>query len=450
MPSPLYRFAVTVTFLDFPIEKIAKGEIEPPSIEYIQQQMKAIVDVADKLGIKSAVMQGEEGQGKAPDDYMENNAISDEDKAMMSEAKLRHIQMYMQRLKKARFGLLNKKVKELGLRQNWHIEQARGTSTQNIEYCTKGTGDWTYSSGVVKFSEQLTEPVWINKDKMVKSRGQRTDLKTIYEELKGGKTPQEIMHDYPSTYMRNMKAINNVYQQLIDEKNAQSRPENLECFLLYGKKGTGKTSDVLDKFAQEYGYERKDVFILSAGNYGNVWFNGYKGQKILLIDEYDPQSMPRHILLSIMNDNYRFKGEVKGQESITANWDLVFITSNYTPEEIFQKKVKVEVTDDNWNTRTITSWVTDEAGMSRVMPICYDNVEDKRKAAKKYPAKTDRENLNLPLPELLKQLREDVPSVSSLLPDTLEHGTSPMLNVTMQGCGDAIPTTSLLEHEEVI
>ena len=60
------------------------------------------------------------------------------------------------------------------------------------------------------------------------------------------------------------------------------------------------------------------------------WWDGYEGEKTILIDEYDSQvSLPR--LLNIL-DGYQLRLPIKGGFTY-ARWTKVIITSNIDPRE---------------------------------------------------------------------------------------------------------------------
>ena len=64
------------------------------------------------------------------------------------------------------------------------------------------------------------------------------------------------------------------------------------------------------------------------------WFDGYKGQKRLVIDEFRDSQMTCASLLKYL-DVYKLKLEIKGSHT-WAKWDEVFITSNINPEEWYR------------------------------------------------------------------------------------------------------------------
>jgi len=102
------------------------------------------------------------------------------------------------------------------------------------------------------------------------------------------------------------------------EKKSQQRRLDLKVSTIIGKPGLGKTRYVMDKHGDEkvYKIEFKD---------NSIWFDGYTGQDVLLIDEYEGQ-LNYTQLLNLL-DIYKLRLPVKGGFTF-ANWTHVYITSN--------------------------------------------------------------------------------------------------------------------------
>lgn len=90
---------------------------------------------------------------------------------------------------------------------------------------------------------------------------------------------------------------------------------------IYGDPGVGKSFSVRKKY--------KDLFLKPQ----NKWWDGYKGQKIILLDDFDSNQLGH--LLKIWADAYGFNGEVK-KGTIPLCYDKFIITSNYTPYQLFK------------------------------------------------------------------------------------------------------------------
>lgn len=117
--------------------------------------------------------------------------------------------------------------------------------------------------------------------------------------------------------------INNVskFMALVNDLKAPDE-RILDVYVLVGPSGIGKTSAA----ARWFGIE--NVFSLNIYN-DSMWFDGYTGQDVLLIDELRPgekDQLPFRQLLKLC-DRYKLSLPIKGSTT-QANWTKVVITSN--------------------------------------------------------------------------------------------------------------------------
>jgi hypothetical protein len=192
-----------------------------------------------------------------------------------------------------------------------HLEVRRGTREQARKYC-------------MKEESQIQKPIELGK---WTGQGQRNDIKGMYELLKQGKTPAEICEINPHLYFRYHKAIDKVYNTIQAKQEGKYYP--VDVSVLYGDAGAGKTRYVYDKHGIE------SVYRLTQGNAGNVWYDGYSGQDVLLIDDYYGWLKYSTFLQTI--DNYRIRLSVKGGTTYS-RWTKVYITSNVHPTHWYKKQ----------------------------------------------------------------------------------------------------------------
>jgi len=373
--NPAKNFAFTGYLKDFPKDG------DKPTLKDFNEALTILTsaDVVEALGIHSLVAQVEQG---------ENGTM--------------HLQGYAQLVAKARRATFNKRVRK-HTPFNFSLQNARGTAEENVAYCTKPTGVWTYSNGTEKMNTTLSvRPIWINEGGLVK-KGQRNDLRAAIRALENGATMREIDQRFGTVGVRNGRGLES-YQ--FRKKSAESKGERLgKVVVLWGKAGTGKSWKVRHDYAQILGFTEEDVFSLNFE--GNVWFDGYAGEKILLIDDYEPKAIKRSYLLRMV-DIYPFMGQVKGGH-VVAEWDYVFITSNHPYADLFQREIEVPVLNDAGEDTGYTEkeWVPDDAMYSRIdANVCFNDLPDRRREIK--------QTIRVSASEF---------SVASLLPDTLEHGT---------------------------
>lgn len=204
----------------------------------------------------------------------------------------KHYQGWLQLKKKLTLGQLKKQLKMPDL----HLEACKGNEEQNNKYCKKEGKYWTLG----KFTKQ----------------GQRTDLEKLYKEIKNGKTVEEIMDTDFGTYCRYRRGILDAVE--LCQKRVRSQFRQVEVDYAFGPTESGKT---------RWGMSHNDVFKIQGSEMN--WFDGYNGEKTLVIDEY-ANDLKITKLLGIL-DGYQLRLPVKGGFT-WANWDHVIITSNIEPQ----------------------------------------------------------------------------------------------------------------------
>lgn len=176
-----------------------------------------------------------------------------------------------------------------------HLEIARGAPSQAADYCKK--------EGSFKEVGALT------------SQGQRTDLLELTQMITDGVAMQDVALSAPATWVRNYRGLS-AFMQLL-QKPLPIR-EDFTCHFYFGKTGTGKTYKAFNDYP--------GLFAKPLGK--GLWFDGYAGQKVVLVDEFTGQ-WPCTDMLRIA-DKYQLQVEIKGGHT----WfqpELVIFTSNIHP-----------------------------------------------------------------------------------------------------------------------
>lgn len=120
------------------------------------------------------------------------------------------------------------------------------------------------------------------------------------------------------------------YQQLRTAKNLYTLdslkvPDYMPktCYWIYGKTGIGKSRWVRDNYPSQFFNKPQ-----------NKWWDGYNGEQIVLLDDFDLRGDCLGHLLKIWADCYSFPAEIKGG-TIKPAYTHFIITSQYRPGDIF-------------------------------------------------------------------------------------------------------------------
>lgn len=216
-----------------------------------------------------------------------------------------HIQGYFQLTRKMRMASIQTKFQAANILLS--IRSANGTVAQNRIYCSKENPLHEHGTPVEK--------------------GQRSDILKLVESVEKGMDYGEVIEKYPSLIIRYSKGVNVIYQHHKQKKIPNYR--NVAVTLHVGPTGCGKTRSAL--FGSKVStVALKDTFLIH-GEGKLKWFDGYKGQKRLVIDEYSNDCKITTLLK--MLDGYKWQYEIKGG-FVWGGWTEVYITSNLKVEEI--------------------------------------------------------------------------------------------------------------------
>lgn len=152
-----------------------------------------------------------------------------------------------------------------------HRDIAKGTCQQNRDYVFK-EGKWLNGEkGTTNHRDTHEEWGEIPAER----QGARNDLADLYDMIKGGMSTYEILETSPQ-YLMQIDKIERVRQMILEERNKNSW-RAVSVTYIWGETGTGKTRGVMER----YGYS--NVFRVT--DYDHP-FDGYKGQDVILFDEY--------------------------------------------------------------------------------------------------------------------------------------------------------------------
>lgn len=182
-----------------------------------------------------------------------------------------------------------------------HIERARGTFAQNYAYCTK-EGD---------FVARGDPPV----DDGERGVAEKERWNDAWNCAKAGRV-EEIAPDIRVRCYGALKKIERDYMPRV-------APLDTVCGIwIHGLSGSGKTRSVLGAYPESYIKPR------------NIWWDGYQGEEIVLLDDVDRYDVKFGGLLKHWADFAPFIAECKGGSQRIRPKKFI-VTSQYSIEEIW-------------------------------------------------------------------------------------------------------------------
>lgn len=216
------------------------------------------------------------------------------------ESGTRHLQGYIYFASPKTFRQAKAKLGE-----RCHLEKAKGGSRANYDYCTKD-GD---------YEEFGTRP----KDPKDKGAMEKERWGEILTKAKAGDL-EWVADNHPKTYLQHYSTLCRIKK---DFMNVVTDADGTTGVWYYGAPGAGKSRLARDR-ADGLPYLKNC----------NKWWDGYQGQKTVIIDDLDKNHKVLGHHLKIWADRYAFIAEVKGG-AIQIRPDAIVVTSNYRPEDIF-------------------------------------------------------------------------------------------------------------------
>ncbi len=204
--------------------------------------------------------------------------------------KRKHYQGWIQIREKKRLGGIKKVCRSKTI----HIKSCIGTEEQNDIYCQKDNVYWRVG--------------------VYTTQGKRTDLDELKKIIDEGGTLRKIADENFPAFLKYNRGFQE-YKNMIDKSN-RKHFRKVKTIHIHGETNSGKTKKAMSYSDDTYKIQ------------GNAlqWWDGYDGEKTLVIDEYDNQ-IPCTELLGIL-DGYQLRLPIKGSFTY-ANWERIIITSNY-------------------------------------------------------------------------------------------------------------------------
>ena len=224
-----------------------------------------------------------------------------------------HIQAYIELYEQVRLT----KLKEILGDSQLHAEKRKGTREMARDYCKKDEGayfqakypQWNDKGGRISGTDVVEVGLWN------KRPGERTDLLKVKDLIAAGASELDILEECPRQYLKYSGHIQKA--RALYARRTMNRYADIKVKVLWGQAGAGKTRQVFDTHGPE------NVFT-PIWNGQKWWFDGYTGQKVLLINEFYGQC--RTSVMQQLLDKYRMQVEFKGGTTVSA-WDTIYVTT---------------------------------------------------------------------------------------------------------------------------
>ncbi|MBQ8355494.1 MAG: replication protein [Oscillospiraceae bacterium] len=196
-----------------------------------------------------------------------------------------------------------------------HIDPAKGKHRENRDYIRK-EGKWLDDAKhETNHPETFEEWGELPPDK---SRSE-SQAEQIMQMVMEGKTNAQILREMPTAYSK-INYIEQARQTLLQEQH-ENEWRNLSVTYIWGETGAGKTRSVMDL----YGYPN----VYRVMDYAHP-FDGYKGQDVILFDEFRSQ-LPLSSMLVYL-DGYPVELPCRYANK-QARFTKVFLVSNIPLEQ---------------------------------------------------------------------------------------------------------------------
>ena len=151
-------------------------------------------------------------------------------------------------------------------------------------------------------------------------QGKRSDIQSFRDAIKRGCSDIELLENGHLTHIAKFPRLLTFARSAYAREMSKSF-RHIRVFVRWGDAGAGKTRYVHDTHGE-------DVYVFD--DYRNGWWDGYNGQKVLLIDEFYG-NIAYATFLKLL-DGYQIRLNIKGDFTY-AQWTTIYITSNKHPRE---------------------------------------------------------------------------------------------------------------------
>lgn len=228
-----------------------------------------------------------------------------------------HLQAYGQTIGQKKLPTIHKHFAEHEV-EAW-IKIAQGSVEQNEVYISKEET----SAGDVR---EWGVPI-------ITTQGKRSDIHEFVALAQSGAEDEELLAKHPKEFLKYETGLARI--RMVKASRFRRAVRDITVKWYYGVPGAGK-SHAAHKEGMVEGY---DMALVSNGK---VWFQDYRCENTLLIQELSPGDMSGTMLNQLL-DKWPYPIDVKGT-STYACWTTVIITSNYHPKDFKRLGLERRVT----------------------------------------------------------------------------------------------------------
>lgn len=255
-----------------------------------------------------------------------------------------HWQCYVRFSQKKRFSTMRRMI------PGAHLELAHGSEQQCADYCCK---DDTFVPPVSEHRFRFGEM-----QAAAGSQGHRSDLDEVASMVLAGVPVAEIARQHPKTFIRNCRGIRELKDAVAPPPPASRQ---VTCLVWWGPGGEGKTYRV------EQLFQAGDVYSVTPGDPHP--FDNYKGERILVLDEFESKHWKAQLLNMIL-DRRTFQLPCRYQNKYSL-WDTVIILCNKNPVTWFEEEDPAVQMAVRRRIHQSCRYITQRAPLD---PTCYENV----------------------------------------------------------------------------
>jgi len=196
-----------------------------------------------------------------------------------------------------------------------HLEPARGTVAQAVEYCQKEeTRDPNAGFGFVEFGTVPTGP----------GQGSRTDLDAIGTRLREGESLISIAEQFPGDFIRYGRGFAE-YQVMFQPR----RDFKTTVRWFYGSTGTGKSHAARAEAGLDAYWKNMD---------SSKWWDSFTGVENVVLDDYRCNFCTFSFMLRLF-DEYPLQLEMKGAKGgVQFASKLIIVTAPQRPEKMWASR----------------------------------------------------------------------------------------------------------------